>query len=225
MFLPITGKPNSKGVILRSSPVPQRPVSGAFNTIPHTTSYKRPLKGVSVNGLSHLPWGFGRIRLWREFNLQKHHTTVHQKGHSIPFKTVLKIWPKAITLSCVGLLFPFLQPFMFVCSESKKKLPSQILTKRCLEKPFVLNKGSDNAFHFNGKSGVADTLSGTYPKRADHVSVRRYFRLISQNYSKPTAASFSRYLRLTAGSNYLKYSDKVVIFSRFLRRLFLNAGL
>ena len=60
---------------------------------------------------------------------------------------------------------------MCVCSESKKMLPSQILTKRCLEKPFVLNKGSDNAFHFNGKSGAADTLSGTYPKRADHVSV------------------------------------------------------
>lgn len=129
------------------------------------------LKGVNVNGLSHLPWGFGRIRLWGEFNLQKHHTTVHLKGHSIPFKTVLKIWPKAITLSCVGLLFPFLQPFMFVCSESKKMLPSQILIKRCLEKPFVLNKGSDNAFHFNGKSWVADTLGCTYPKRADHVSV------------------------------------------------------
>ena len=50
-------------------------------------------------------------------------------------------------------------------------LPSQILIKRRFEKPIVLNKGSGDAFNFHEKSLVADTLSGTYPKRADHVSV------------------------------------------------------
>ena len=50
-------------------------------------------------------------------------------------------------------------------------LPSQISIKRCFEKPIVLNKGSGDVFNFHDKSLVADTLNGTYPKRADHVSV------------------------------------------------------
>ena len=44
MFLPITGKPNQKGVILRLPSVPKGPILDAYNTIPHTLSYKRPLE-------------------------------------------------------------------------------------------------------------------------------------------------------------------------------------
>ena len=44
MFLPITGKPNQKGVILIAPPVPKRPMLDAYNTIHYTLSFKRPFE-------------------------------------------------------------------------------------------------------------------------------------------------------------------------------------